>query len=277
MIPTQSEIETPFLEYMQIKKTADIKELYDYIAKYFELTHNLLEKRYPVSGQKIFENRVRFARANLIQKNLNVKGTRVGEVTLSQYSTLQDTDKKLTSKESPFSIEVLESEYNNFRLNLKRELLELIMKKPPEFLEYLILELMKKIGYGSELNSNESLHRTGKSGDDGIDGYIKQDKLGFENIYMQAKRWTNPIGDSELRNFSGSLDGIKANKGIFITTSSFSKSAIEYTKGLNSKKIILIDGDKLTDLMIDYNLGVSHQVSFELKKIDTDLFNQDIY
>jgi restriction system protein len=274
-LPSQREIEKPFLEFLEVNQKSTINEIISYLAKYFKLSQEQLEKRYPVTGAKVFENRVRFARANLILKGLIRKGKGTGELELTTNSELPEVIIEKNENYSLFSLENLEEEYKKSRINLKKELLSLIMQKPPEFLESLILKLLKEIGYGPGLTNSESLHRTGKSGDDGIDGFIKQDKLGFETIYVQAKRWTNTVGDSELRNFSGSLDGIKANKGLFITTSNFSKSAIEYAEGLNSKKIVLIDGDKLTDLMIDYNLGVSHQANFELKKIDSDFFSQE--
>jgi restriction system protein len=274
-IPSQKEIEIPFLDYLKSKKTAFLNEIIDYLTKHYNLTEDITDLRYPVTGAKIFENRVRFARANLILKGLIKKGQNKGEIVLVNSLDTTELSGDKNENYSSFSLENLEEEYKKFRIQLKKDLLLLIMQKPPEFLESLILKLLKEIGYGSGLSNLESLHRTGKSGDDGIDGFIKQDKLGFETIYVQAKRWSSTVGDSELRNFSGSLDGIKANKGLFITTSSFSKSAIEYAEGLNSKKIILLDGNKLTDLMIDFNLGVSHQANFELKKIDIDFFNQE--
>jgi len=126
------------------------------------------------------------------------------------------------------------------------------------------------MGYGG--SKQEAAQVIGKSGDEGIDGIIKEDKLGLDVIYVQAKRWENVVGRPEIQKFVGALAGQKANKGIFITTSYFTKDAEEYAKGL-STKLILIDGKKLTDLMIEYNVGVSIIDTIQIKKIDSDYFN----
>lgn len=127
------------------------------------------------------------------------------------------------------------------------------------------------MGYGGSLK--EAATVVGKSGDAGIDGIIKEDKLGLDAIYIQAKRWDGSVGRPEIKKFVGALDGQKARKGIFITTSTFSKDAIEYAKN-TSVKVILIDGERLTELMMENNLGVTTTQVYEIKRIDTDYFEE---
>ena len=137
-----------------------------------------------------------------------------------------------------------------------------------------MVELLVKMGYGGSIK--DAGKAIGKSGDEGIDGTIKEDKLGLDIIYVQAKRWKpgNVVGRPELHKFVGALAGQGAKKGIFITTSNFTKEALDYTPK-NETKIVLIDGDQLAQLMIDYNLGCTIQQIYELKKIDSDYFGEE--
>ena len=128
------------------------------------------------------------------------------------------------------------------------------------------------MGYGG--SRKEAGQALGRSGDEGIDGIIKEDKLGLDIIYIQAKRWGNTVGRPEIQKFAGALQGQRARKGIFITTSNFSKDAIDYAKNIDSK-IILIDGNQLSELMIENNVGVSPISAYEVKKIDSDYFIGD--
>jgi len=136
----------------------------------------------------------------------------------------------------------------------------------------LIVDVLIKMGYGG--SRKEAGQAIGRTGDEGIDGIIKEDKLGLDIIYMQAKRWENTVGRPEIQKFAGALQGQRARKGIFITTSNFSKEALDYVKNIDSK-IILIDGQRLAELMIEHNVGVSTVASYEVKKIDTDYFIED--
>ena len=135
-----------------------------------------------------------------------------------------------------------------------------------------MVDLLVKIGYGG--SRKEAGQAIGRSGDEGIDGIIKEDKLGIDIIYIQAKRWENTVGRPEIQKFAGALQGQRARKGIFITTSNFSKEAMDYVKYLDTK-IILIDGERMAELMIDHNVGVSPLASYEIKKIDTDYFLEE--
>jgi restriction system protein len=166
---------------------------------------------------------------------------------------------------------LIEEGYQSIRDNLAAELLTEIKISSPQFFERLVVELLVKMGYGgSRKDAGEAI---GKSGDEGIDGIIKEDRLGLDVIYIQAKRWENNVAPGEIQKFVGALHGKKANKGVFITTSSFSKNTREYASNVGTN-VILIDGNQLAQLMIDFNVGVSSVSSYEIKKLDNDYFTE---
>lgn len=154
------------------------------------------------------------------------------------------------------------------------ELINEVVELSPAFFEKLVVELLVKMGYGGSIK--DAGKAMGRSGDEGIDGTIKEDKLGLDIIYIQAKRWKpgNVVGRPEIQKFVGALAGQGAKKGIFITTSNFTKEATEYTPR-NETKIVLIDGHQLAQLMIDYNLGCTTQQTYEVKQIDRDYFGEE--
>jgi restriction system protein len=157
---------------------------------------------------------------------------------------------------------------------LAQDILNKVITLSPAFFERLVVELLVKMGYGGSIK--DAGKAIGKSGDEGIDGTIKEDKLGLDIIYIQAKRWQpgNVVGRPELQKFVGALAGQGAKKGIFITTSSFTKDAKEYIPR-NETKIVLIDGEQLAQLMIDFNLGVTSLNNYEVKRIDSDYFGEE--
>lgn len=162
-----------------------------------------------------------------------------------------------------------ETIFNDLAADLLNKILE---KKDPAFFEHLVVDLMLKMGYGS--NNPESAQVTKYTGDEGIDGIIYEDKLGLDKIYLQAKQWTNNVvSRPEIQKFVGALAGKSANKGVFITTSSFSKEAREYVKGL-TQKVVLIDGKELANYMIEFNVGVALKKVYEVKRIDIDYFEE---
>lgn len=168
-------------------------------------------------------------------------------------------------------LERLESAHQLLRSAVRADLLQLIRKCTPAFFERLVIELLVKMGYGGSLR--DAAQVVGKSGDGGIDGIIKEDKLGLDAIYVQAKRWLDKtVGRPDVQQFAGALAGNKATKGIFITTSTFTKEAVEFAKNVSNSKIVLIDGDELAELMIDHNVGVSVAQVYEVKRIDSDYF-----
>ncbi len=166
-------------------------------------------------------------------------------------------------------MEMLEEGYETLRSTLADDLLSNIAKCSPSFFENLVVELLVAMGYGGSIN--DAGQTVGKSGDGGIDGIIKEDKLGLDVVYIQAKRWGAPVGAREIRNFVGALAGQKANKGVFITTSNFSKEAKDYVQNIQ-QKVILLDGQQLAQLMIDYDIGVSLEKKYQIKRVDHDYF-----
>lgn len=165
--------------------------------------------------------------------------------------------------------DVLAGAYRRLRSELEVELLEQVRASTPAFFERVVVDLLVKMGYGG--SRKDAGRAVGASGDGGIDGIIKEDRLGLDTIYLQAKRWEGTVGRPEIQKFAGALQGQRASKGVFITTSSYSKEAVEYA-GVISTKIVLIGGRELASLMVDHNVGVSTAGSYELKRIDADYF-----
>jgi len=170
--------------------------------------------------------------------------------------------------------EALETAYENLRDELVDELLARLKKSSPPFFERVVVELLVKMGYGgSRADAGKAIGRTG---DGGIDGIIKEDKLGLDVVYIQAKRWNgNSVGRPDVMQFAGALQAQKANKGIFITTSRFTEDARSYVSQIGSK-IVLIDGEQLTNLMVEHDVGVSTVSLYPVKKVDTDYFDESI-
>lgn len=168
--------------------------------------------------------------------------------------------------------ESLESAYLTLRRTIEAELLEAVKGMPPAFFERLVVELLVRMGYGGSLK--DAGQAVGKTGDGGIDGIIKEDILGLDVIHVQAKRWQNTVGRPDVQSFAGSLDGVRAKKGIFITTSAFSPDAKAYVAKID-KRIILIDGDALAGLMFDHNVGIAPVAAYEVKRVDPDYFSDE--
>jgi restriction system protein len=168
--------------------------------------------------------------------------------------------------------EQIKSGYTNLRANLAVQLLERVRKATPAFFEELVVEVLVAMGYGG--SHDDAAKVVGRSGDGGIDGVIKQDRLGLENIYVQAKRWETTVGRPTIQQFAGALQGQRARKGVLITTSDFSREAIEYADNLQNT-IVLVNGVELAELMIDYGVGVSDGETLKLKKLDEDYFGEE--
>lgn len=168
--------------------------------------------------------------------------------------------------------EQIRSGYERLQRSLAALLLEKTKQASPRFFENLVVELLVAMGYGGSHKDAASV--VGQSGDGGIDGIIKEDRLGLESIYIQAKRWDGTVGRPVIQQFAGALQGQRARKGVLITTSSFSRDAVEYAQNLQTT-IVLIDGRQLSELMIDYGIGVSDVETIKLKKLDEDYFGEE--
>lgn len=187
--------------------------------------------------------------------------------------SITSPDEELTMAEQTPE-ELIQSVHNDLNQKLADDLLETILASSPAFFEQLVVDLLLGMGYGGSLGTGQ---RIGRSGDGGVDGYIYEDKLGLNIIYVQAKRYAidNIVGRPALQGFAGSLMGERANKGVFITTSGFTRQALEYAHSVPNVKIIPIDGQRLTQLMIEHNVGVSVQQTYVVKKVDRDYFDVD--
>lgn len=199
---------------------------------------------------------------------------------LMQYSEFRQFKNKGNDQKelvvSPIAIErtpleEIERNYKVLKEEAKEDLLEKVKSGTPLFFEKLVVDLLVAMGYGGSMK--DAGQAIGRSGDEGIDGIIKEDVLGLDMIYLQAKRWENTVTRPEIQKFDNSLDGQRARKGVFITTSSFSDSAKDFVRMID-KKIILIDGDTLMEYMFTYNIGVSHEETFVIKKVDEDYFGE---
>jgi restriction system protein len=168
--------------------------------------------------------------------------------------------------------EQIRTGYQLFRANLAAQLLDRVLQASPTFFEHLVIELLVAMGYGGSYA--DAAEVVGKSGDGGIDGIIKEDRLGLENIYVQAKRWEATVGRPDVQQFAGALHGKHARKGVMITTSTFSREAIDYAKA-SSIAIVLIDGVQLADYMIEFGVGVSDVETIKLKRLDEDYFGEE--
>ena len=295
-IPDYQTIMLPLLRLLSDQEIHRIREVVKSLAVEFRLTEEELEELLPSGRTPIFYNRVGWSRtylkkAGLVEdpergyvkitpeglEALAKKPQRIDKEYLLQYpSYVEAMDKSRerhkTKKASPVDIdkdtestpeEALEASYAELQEGLSSEILESIMKFSPLFFERLVIDVLVKMGYGG--SRREAGQAIGKTSDGGIDGIIKEDKLGLDIIYIQAKRWENTVvGRPEIQKFAGALQGQRARKGIFITTSHFSKEAVGYVKKIESK-IILIDGQRLAELMIENNVGVSSVACYEIK------------
>ena len=305
MIPDYQSLMLPLLKLVSDKQEHKYRDLIENLATEFQVTDEERKELLASGNQAIFDNRVGWAKTYLKKaglldspKRATFVITQIGLDTLKKNPDRVDakylrqfpaflefqnasrndneTEEEIinveTNEQTPE--ENLDKAYQRIRKSLASELLNRVVELSPTFFERLVVELLVKMGYGGSIK--DAGKAIGKSGDEGIDGTIKEDKLGLDIIYIQAKRWRpgNVVGRPELHKFVGALAGQGAKKGIFITTSNFTKEALEYTPK-NETKIVLIDGEQLAQLMIDYNLGCTTQQIYELKKIDSDYFGEE--
>lgn len=304
-IPKYHELMLPLLELCRDSCDHTTREVINHLAQQFALTQDQLAEMLPSGQQTVFENRIGWARTYLTKAGLLEKvGRGKFKITARGLEFLQGKPERITSKdlekfdeflefrqrsrdgEQPASAvaavseeeeftpeESLELGYQKLRRALASEVLDRVKDCTPAFFERLVVELLLKMGYGgSRKDAGEAI---GRSGDGGIDGIIKEDRLGLDSVYVQAKRWDGTVvGRPEIQKFAGALQGHRARKGIFITTSRFSGDAREFVKMIDSK-IVLIDGEQLAQLMVDFNVGVAADKVYEIKKIDSDYFAEE--
>ncbi|MFH1951589.1 MAG: restriction endonuclease [Pseudomonadota bacterium] len=300
-IPDFQSIMLPLLKFCADGAEHTNREGIDALAQEFSLTEEEQKQLLPSGQQCVFDNRVGWARTHMKMAKLlenTSRGvfriTNRGKQILDQSPTeinlrllrefpeyLAARDKhKRTEKavsgddkeETQTPEEQLEEAYETLRDNLASEIITQLKDASPIFFEKVVVEVLVKMGYGG--SRKDAGQAIGRSGDEGIDGIIKEDRLGLDIIYIQAKKWENTVSRPEIQKFAGALQGKRARKGIFITTSDFSKSALEYASAIENK-IILIDGQQLAQLMIDFNVGVATEATYELKRLDSDYFTEN--
>ena len=303
-IPDFQTVMLPLLQFASDQQEKSLREAVAAISDKFNLLDEERVKRIPSGGQTTIMNRVGWAatylrKAELLELTrrgyfkitrlgldvLKNSPTRIDLNFLSKYEGIQqfrakpqngerqsEQESTLTTETLRTPEEVMDEAFQNIKEGLASELLQRIKSCSPAFFEQLVIDLLVTMGYGG--TRKDAGRAVGRSGDGGIDGIINEDRLGLDVIYVQAKRWENVVGRPEIQKFAGALQGQRAKKGIFITTSYFTKEAREYASLIDTK-IILIDGEMLADLMISYKVGVNTQVIYELKKIDLDYFAEE--
>jgi restriction system protein len=297
-IPTFQEIMLPLLRLADDGEVRALATVRKQLAQHFGLTAAEEEELLPSGRQRRFANRVAWAKVYLERAGLlsspsrgQFRITERGRAVLESPPRIIDIKfldgfpefREFRAKPNASSLaasteadetgtpeETLEAAYQSIRAGLASELLERVKSASPRFFEQLVVELLLKMGYG---RTGGNGHAIGKSGDEGIDGVITEDRLGLEMVYLQAKRWEGTVGRPEIQKFVGALHGQRARKGVFMTTSSFSSEAVAYVRTIDPR-IALIDGTQLAQFMIDFNVGVATDRSYEVKKIDSDYFGE---
>ncbi len=299
-IPDYQSIMLPLLQLTGDGNEHSLRECVDKLSDEFGLTEEDRKELLPSGKQTRFDNRVGWAGTYMIKAGLlsrprrayyqitergkeilAAKPPKLDTKFLAQFEefvafqrpsnteTSCRTDAHSSSNETPE--EALEEAHQTLQEGLASDIIQNIKGCSPEFFEHLVVDLLVKMGYGG--SRKEAGQAVGKGGDGGIDGIIKEDRLGLDIIYIQAKRWENVVGRPEIQKFAGALQGNRARKGIFITTSSFTKEAVEYSERIETK-IILIDGKRLADFMIEHNVGTSTVAIYEVKRLDSDYFTE---
>lgn len=291
----------PFLAFLKDGNEHSLREAEEALAIEFNLSPAERAELLPSGQQGIFKNRIGWARtylkkAGLLespkravfkitergQQALATNPTRMDAKYLEQWPEFiefRDISKPITGSPPQPGLplatttpeEAIELAYQGLREQLAQELLGRILSCSPTFFEQLVVELLVKMGYGG--SRRDAGERVGQSGDGGIDGIIKEDRLGLDTIFIQAKRWQESVGRPEIQKFVGALQGQRARKGVFITTSSYTADAIEYASRIDTK-VVLIDGEQLAGLMMDFDVGVSASASYVVKRVDSDYFEE---
>ncbi|EEY89378.1 restriction endonuclease [Acinetobacter lwoffii] len=306
-LPTYDQLMLPLMKLLsELNEPIKISDAANILAERSNLHEEDLNKILP-SGKNIFKDRVAWAKTYLVKAGLVQQPKRayceisslgrqvdlksldaITNEYLAQFNGFSDfkLGKKNKDEFGIGNLQVIES-LNSYqetqtpeetiqnttellKSDLKSDLLQMVKDKSPSFFERLVVDLLVAMGYGG--SHQDAAQAIGKTNDGGIDGVISEDRLGLDKIYIQAKRWKDTVGRPDIQQFKGALADQVAKKGVFITTSSFSKEAIESAR---KSGIVLIDGDKLTSLMIEFGLGVQIERSFHIYKIDQDRFDED--
>jgi restriction system protein len=302
-IPDYQTVMLPFLKVLGDGEVHHVRSVIERLATEFKLSAEELEEKIPSGLAFLFDNRVGWGRTYLKKAGL-IESSKRGEYRITKRGTevlaskpakidvgllrrypefqeFYDSDRTAEDQatkpeasepqEDRTPLEVLEGAHQRLRRELADELLQTVRNASPAFFERLVVDVLVKMGYGG--SRKDAGKAVGRSGDDGVDGIINEDRLGLDKVYVQAKRWTAVVGRPDVQGFVGSLEGRRARKGVFITTSQFSKDAKEYVTRIE-KNIVLIDGEELAQLMIDSDVGVADVGSYNVKRLDRDYFEE---
>ena len=295
-IPDYQSLMLPLLKIAGDGEEHGLREVTNTLAQQFELSEAERTELLPSGTQARFDNRATWARLYLTRALLlEATGRAKFRITDRGLDVLRSGRSSIDARflrtfpefvewqnrsrtpeggegEPKTPAEILESSYQSLRRELAQELLERIKKCSSHFFEELVVDLLVAMGYGG--SRQDAGQAIGRSGDGGIDGIIKEDKLGLDAVYIQAKRWEATVGRPVVQAFAGSLMMQKARKGVLVTTSQFSKDSIDYVSMI-AEKIVLIDGEQLAQLMIDHNVGITEVASYVIKKVDSDYFGEE--
>lgn len=302
-VPDFQTMMLPFLQILGDGNEHSYSQIAAALAEHYQLTNDDISEMIPSKRQTKLVNRIywvsTYFRKSLVidqprrgflratergRDLLNQNLSRIDMKTLEAYpeylefrdkkndSPATETQSTIDPSESKTPDEIFEDSYQTIRRNLVSDIIEKIKSCTPGFFERLVVELLVKMGYGG--TREDAGQAIGKTNDGGIDGIIKEDRLGLDVIYIQAKRWEGTVGRPEIHQFAGALQEKRARKGVFLTTSDFSKGAKEFAAAIDNK-IILIGGEELAEYMIDFNVGVAVQVNYEIKRIDSDYFIEE--
>lgn len=297
-IPDFQSFFKPLLELAVDGQEHSLKDARATLAGQMQLSDENLKEMLPSGTQKKFDNRVAWAKSYLVQAKV-LEPTRRGHFAITArgrellrqghpridvkvlnqfpefvefHTAREELPPKPQTGQDETPEESLQKAYISIRSDVAADIITRVKNNSPQFFEQLVVDLMIALGYGG---SREDAGRSvGQSGDEGVDGIIKEDRLGLDVIYLQAKRWEGTVGRPEIQKFVGALHGKRAKKGVFITTGKFSPDAIRYVRTIDPK-VVLIDGRTLADLMMDCNLGVTTSAAYEVKRIDTDYFDEE--
>jgi restriction system protein len=302
-VPDYQSLMLPLLESLADGNEHEVRNLRDEIAEKLAISDADREELLPSRKQAVYDNRLGWAKTYLDKAGLletarrgvyrltargievlRAKPARVDVAFLSKFSEFEEFRRRPEQDEAAVSgeskpvpttstpQEAFDGAYQQLRRSLEAEVLAAVKAASFRFFERLVVDLLVRMGYGGTLK--DAGKAIGKSGDDGLDGVIKEDHLGLDAIYVQAKRWEAKVGRPDVQAFAGSMEGVRGRKGVFITTSAFSGEAKEYVTRIE-RKIVLIDGAHLASLMIDFGVGVSTVNAYEVKRVDTDYFSED--
>lgn len=296
-IPDYQSIMLPLLEYAGDQEEHSRHEAIEHISKIFNLTEEEKNQLLPSGTKQIINNRVGWAKTYLKKAGL-LEYPKRGYLKITDLglNVLEDKPEKINNRylrnfpsflefrktrvvkkedsdfeEEKTPLELIENGVQQINMELGDELLEYIKTSSPRFFERLVVDLLVRMGYGGSIRDAGSA--LGRTGDEGIDGVIKEDKLGLDNIYIQAKRWKSSVGRPELQAFVGALQGKRSRKGVFITTSSFTDAAKNYVNSIETK-VALIDGETLVRYMIENDVGVITRDTYKINELDADYFDE---